>query len=125
MPSDGLARPPTPSDAHVPSADIDHDGCRTHLGVYPIGCNVAGLRDVLTSTSECAAAPPSDSQQRPLPSRLSDSQQRPLPPLLLIHRCENFLQKYEEEFRGKKLVLSVERLDYSKGVPQKLEAIAQ
>ena len=73
--------------------DIDHDGCRTHLGVYPIGCNVSGLREVLTSTSECG-------------------------------ECEGFLDKYENEFRGKKLVLSVERIDYSKGVPQKLEAIA-
>jgi trehalose 6-phosphate synthase/phosphatase len=33
------------------------------------------------------------------------------------------LKKYSEELEGKKLLLSVERLDYTKGVPQKLRAI--
>lgn len=33
------------------------------------------------------------------------------------------LKEYTEQFQGKSLVLNVERLDYSKGVPQKLAAI--
>lgn len=36
---------------------------------------------------------------------------------------EEHLKSYTEEFEGKSLVLSVERLDYSKGLPQKLDAI--
>lgn len=40
--------------------------------------------------------------------------------------CESFtkhLDDYTAQFQGKNLVLSVERLDYSKGMPQKLAAI--
>lgn len=32
-------------------------------------------------------------------------------------------QRFSEDYAGKRLVLSVERLDYTKGIPQKLEAI--
>jgi len=35
------------------------------------------------------------------------------------------LQEYTDQFQGKSLVLSVERLDYTKGMPQKLAAIEQ
>lgn len=38
-------------------------------------------------------------------------------------RFGKYLKEYTEQFTGKNLVLSVERLDYSKGMPQKLAAI--
>eukprot|EP00438_Fugacium_kawagutii_P032287 Skav203497 [mRNA] locus=scaffold2089:70013:75100:- [translate_table: standard] len=41
-------------------------------------------------------------------------------------RTEQFaehLKEYTEQFQGKSLVLNVERLDYSKGLPQKLAAV--
>ncbi len=37
----------------------------------------------------------------------------------------NHLDELTKQFEGKSLVLSVERLDYSKGIPQKLKAIEQ
>mmetsp|Transcript_38033 Transcript_38033/g.109383 ORF Transcript_38033/g.109383 Transcript_38033/m.109383 type:complete len:1001 (+) Transcript_38033:176-3178(+) len=38
-------------------------------------------------------------------------------------RFSEHLRNYTQQFQGKSLVLSVERLDYSKGMPQKLAAI--
>jgi len=37
----------------------------------------------------------------------------------------NELAKYRKQFKNKKVVLSVERLDYSKGIPRKLQAIEE
>jgi len=34
-----------------------------------------------------------------------------------------YLSEYRETYRGKKIVLSVERLDYTKGIPRRLDAI--
>ncbi len=38
-------------------------------------------------------------------------------------KYENCLKKYGKNYEGKKVVLSVERLDYTKGIPEKLQAI--
>ena len=37
--------------------------------------------------------------------------------------CQMHLDRFASEFDGKALVLSVERLDYTKGLPEKLAAI--
>ncbi len=38
-------------------------------------------------------------------------------------KYESCLKKYRKNYEGKKVVLSVERLDYTKGIPEKLRAI--
>lgn len=42
---------------------------------------------------------------------------------MATERFSEHLKNYTQQFQGKSLVLSVERLDYSKGMPQKLAAI--
>lgn len=39
--------------------------------------------------------------------------------------CSRFLFQYKQHYKGRKVVLSVERLDYTKGIPQKLDVIEQ
>jgi trehalose 6-phosphate synthase len=37
-------------------------------------------------------------------------------------KCQERIAELEEKFKGKKIIVGVDRLDYIKGVPQKLHA---
>ncbi|MFT5128931.1 MAG: trehalose 6-phosphate synthase/phosphatase [Rhodothermales bacterium] len=38
-------------------------------------------------------------------------------------QCQEYIAKYRESYAGKRLILSVERLDYTKGIPHRLNAV--
>lgn len=74
-------------------SDIDviaHDGRETRIGVYPIGINGPGFKQML------------DSDQ-----------------------YREQLASYKKLYEDKRLVLNVERMDYTKGIPRKLAAIEE
>lgn len=67
---------------------ISHEGSQSRIGVYPIGINWPGFREMLES-----------------------------------EQYRDQRSAFEKQFAGKRLVLSVERMDYTKGIPRKLQAI--
>jgi trehalose 6-phosphate synthase len=85
---------------------VEFEGRLAHVGTFPIGIEPKSFIDV-----SCTI-------RHPFHTCLIDSSQNLQKPGVIDR-----ISQLEQRFRGVKVIVGVDRLDYIKGVPQKLHAL--